>query len=360
MSCKTLRGAGSININNTPGKEDFDFDSKEIINKIDELKDAILKSRLKVDNYNLTVRTPKNKEKGFSRIPKYIKEGFETPAEYRKSKKVVKTQTNETKRRNTNIQQPIQTELKNSVNNSISKYKKKETLTEKEYEDLIKYNELLKDNKLPTIIKKRELIKEIVSKKFNGEEKKEVKEVKEEIKEKPKELSQEEIGDKIITKYKEFNKKNKEIAEKINNKNKVSMKEYEELKNIVDELRLLVSKVHNLNAKVKNDKLLNEIENQTLKGIKYYIDNNGKSHKERFDEIKKEATEIINKIINLKGQELKKASQALSKREIDLIKELFEFSTNMPKKISRIIERIIKYYDVSKEKPKKKIQKRNN
>lgn len=82
----------------------------------------------------------------------------------------------------------ISIELKNSVNNSIKKSKDGEKLTEKEYEDLIKYNEILKDNKLPTVIKKRELIKEIVSKKFNGEEKKEIiEEVKEEIKEeKPK------------------------------------------------------------------------------------------------------------------------------------------------------------------------------
>ncbi len=72
---------------------------------------------------------------------------------------------------------PIPKELKDNVNNCISKYKKGEKLTEKEYEDLVKYNEMIKDsplNKETTkdnpLKRKYDLIKSIINKKFEKKE----------------------------------------------------------------------------------------------------------------------------------------------------------------------------------------------
>lgn len=67
---------------------------------------------------------------------------------------------------NINVSQPrISNELKKSVNDSIKKYNNSESLSDKEYEDLVLYNEKIKTYKLPTIIKKRELINNIINKK---------------------------------------------------------------------------------------------------------------------------------------------------------------------------------------------------
>jgi len=158
-----LRGCGSIHIENTPGYRDYTFESNEIIKKIDELKDAILESRLKQDNYNLIVNKPKDPEKGY--YSERIKE--------EKSKKELK-----------NIEDySAFKKLKNSVNASLVKYSKNEKLNEEEYKNLAEYleNKKIKNNKLPTIKDRRDYIKKIIDERLPKKE-----EPKQEPKQEPK------------------------------------------------------------------------------------------------------------------------------------------------------------------------------
>lgn len=162
-----LRGCGSIHIENTPGYKDYTFESNEIIKKIDELKDAILESRLKQDNYNLIVNKPKDPEKGY--YSERIKE--------EKSKKELKNITDYSAFK----------KLKNSVNASLVKYSKNEKLNEEDYKNLAEYleNKKIKNNKLPTIKDRRDYIKKIIDERYKKEEpkKQETRPTKEEIEE---------------------------------------------------------------------------------------------------------------------------------------------------------------------------------
>ncbi len=190
-----LRGSGSIHIENTPGKVDYTVNSKDIINKIDELKEALFNSRLKVDKYNLSVHTPKDPEKGY-KLPKYMQDRdkyYETPDDYRFHKSIEKY--NEMKKtkpdyelnpqlyiKRTINNNKISKELKDSVNNSIKKYNNKETLTEEDYKNLAEYleNQNIKNNKLPTIKKRREDIKKIIDERLPKKEEPKKQETKQE------------------------------------------------------------------------------------------------------------------------------------------------------------------------------------
>ena len=208
QSKRDLKGCGYITIKDTPGPVEETFDSNEIINKIDKLKEALLKSRLKVDNYNLSVHTPKDPKKGY-RLPKYMKDRFNTPEEYRAYKKFLKSeekgkeklQNKENRKTGEKSAKQKRKDL-NNINSIIDKNMKGEKLTEQDYEDLVKYNETLKNNPLNKetskdnpLKRKYNSIKKIIDGKF---EKKETKEEKQEIKpetkqeEKP-EIKQEEI-----------------------------------------------------------------------------------------------------------------------------------------------------------------------
>ena len=306
---KDLSGCGTLTIKNTPGEEDYNFDSKEIIKKIDELKQAIINSRLKRDQYNLSVRKvkqeipnelskditkisrkhrkgeiledkEKNELKEYYKISKdrkdkrvikkraaaeniliqqkrrvlnkkvkeiinvFLKESRDITEDEKnilkvynkeypdnqqkeliesiiKSKNTPNKEPKETKelikndklkeilkqkhklkykvseenkpkvnmllmktikpedlqKRKNILLPPVPKELKDNVNNCISKYKKGEKLTEKEYEDLVKYNEMIKDsplNKETTkdnpLKRKYDLIKSIINKKFEMKE----------------------------------------------------------------------------------------------------------------------------------------------------------------------------------------------
>lgn len=91
----------------------------------------------------------------------------EIKKDIRKLRKILKQHKIKESGGNINVSQPrISNELKKSVNDSIKKYNNSELLSDKEYEDLVLYNEKIKTYKLPTIIKKRELINNIINKKI--------------------------------------------------------------------------------------------------------------------------------------------------------------------------------------------------
>lgn len=156
-------GCGTLSITNTPG-ESYSIDSKEVLKQIEDLKKAITKSRLKYDNYNLIVNKPRDINKGYSK-PLYRDEPrpkikqIEPKPERKKNEKLKKIP---------------------AVKSIINKYDNKEALTEKEYDDLVIYKNIMKKNaRVKKIIEK---IDEIINVKYpKKEEKKEEHPTKEEI-----------------------------------------------------------------------------------------------------------------------------------------------------------------------------------
>lgn len=221
---KNYKGCGTLTIKDTPGIEDYTFNSKEIINKIDDLKEAILKSHLKVHNYNLNVSKPKDINKGYSRIPKYLKEGFKTPEEYRAYKKIL---TSEKKgKEKIQKQQERKKQLKKipAVKPIINKYDKKEKLAEEDYNQLVIYKDMMKKN--PKLKKTIDKIDEIINGKFEKKE-----EIKPEIKqdEKPKEETKTEPTNEPTKEYKKLKRiRRKKILKDEIDKNKKEIQEEKE------------------------------------------------------------------------------------------------------------------------------------
>lgn len=145
-SKRDLIGKGTLTIKNTPGEVEKTFDSKEIINKIDDLKEAILKSRLKYDKYNLIVSKPKDIKKGY-RKPLYKDLKTKKIEENTKSNDKVpklnlkKVKKNEFYRKSLKIKPETIEEYKKSIEHLkkipavkpiINKYNNKEKLTEED------------------------------------------------------------------------------------------------------------------------------------------------------------------------------------------------------------------------------------
>ena len=170
MPKKSLRGCGTLTIKDTPGKEDYTYDSKEIIKKIDELKEAILNSKLKQDSYNIYVRKV-NKE-----IPK---------------------------------------ELSKDITKLRRKNKKGEILEENEIKKLKEYYTITKGRKAQDILSKRNAIENIIP---HQQRKKLLNKVKEIIKiyiEGQRELTQEEKD--ILKEFKKQYPNNKELDDNLYN-----------------------------------------------------------------------------------------------------------------------------------------------
>lgn len=101
MSKKSLRGCGTIIIKDTKGprknrknpKENIDeFTVEQIKDDIEKFKKVLDDHYLKLSGFNLNVKLPKNK-RGFSRIPEYIKAGYETSEGYKKALKKQKNKS---------------------------------------------------------------------------------------------------------------------------------------------------------------------------------------------------------------------------------------------------------------------------
>ncbi len=154
-------GCGTLSITNTPG-ESYSIDSKEVLKQIEDLKKAITKSRLKYDNYNLIVNKPRDINKGYSK-PLYRDE----------PRPKIKQIEPKPERKNNLKKIP-------AVKSIINKYNNKEALTEKDYDDLVIYKNIMKNN--GRVKKTIEKIDEIINDKYpKKEEKKEVHPTKEEI-----------------------------------------------------------------------------------------------------------------------------------------------------------------------------------
>lgn len=217
---QSLRGCGTLTINNTPGKEEYTFDSKEIIKKIDELKEAILNSKLKQDSYNIFVRKV-NKE-----IPK---------------------------------------ELSKDITKLKRKNKKGEILEENEIKKLKEYYTITKGRKAQDILSKRNAIENIIP---HQQRKKLLNKVKEIIKiyiEGQRELTQEEKD--ILKEFKKQYPNNKELDDNlynsmINNKHlikepkkesKEELKEETKQKNKQSKQKSKISKLDLTKIKTKDE-----------------------------------------------------------------------------------------------------------
>ena len=164
---QSLRGCGSIHINNTPGKENYTFESQDVIKKLDDLKKAIINSRLKVDKYNLTVRTPKDINKGY-KLPKYMQDRdkyYETAKDYREAHKKEKKPKEKPHKQSKKVQKikniekeepkelkltkhkqdtDYKSEEKPKANNKSNLELKKEELNKRKFEVLIKKSKIPK------------------------------------------------------------------------------------------------------------------------------------------------------------------------------------------------------------------------
>lgn len=200
-SKRELIGKGTLTIENTKGKQDYNFDSNEIINKIDELRKALKNSRLKKDNYSLTVRKINKRKQN----PEYI---------------ALKESVNNSIKKYLRLQADAKLHGQEAVNNNNEK------LTDKEYDDLIKYNEKLKTNPLNKetskdnpLKQKCNLIKKIINSHPKGREASQPQAVvntkfENKTEEKPKEEPKEEIKTETKEEIKEIKPKRRYKREK--------------------------------------------------------------------------------------------------------------------------------------------------
>ena len=411
---QSLRGCGSIHINNTPGEKDYTIESKDVIKKLDELKKEIINSRLKVDKYNLTVRTPKDINKGY-KLPKYIQEGFKSAKERREFLKKQREEAKKPKEKPhkqgkkvqkiKNIEKEEPKELKLTKHkqdtdhkseekpkaNNKSNLELKEELNKRKIEVLIKKSKIPKldlskinreaiekkneerEKKNKSILKnpkfKEELNKNIEKKGYNKEKILNVADhvnIDLGIKEHPATLLKTKQEEETIKKYQQMYKKRYDIIvekynnllEKYKNKENISKEEIEELKKLIKDLNNLYHSQY-IYYNVPSPAYLSDKFRNLKREIKEYI-KTGKNEKDkikRLMEIFEQFYKVYNNLfVNGTNRIDKKKCEEINEEDYKILTEFVENDgyNHINKGIRDKLSTIFKYIEKSKETKQKK------